>query len=137
MKTNIKLLLAITCLIMLVSCSKDKEKLEIVSGDYEWVYAVNITASSGVDDKIITWEESNDRYGLTIEENGKLFFFKNGLEEGRYKISEFGNNSDGNYFIYKYKTTPFKNSYYYVYYTENSLLLNGLMDYSQSYFKKK
>ena len=67
--------------IIFISCGKiDKSAYVDAVGDYEWVYSLAEVGDSYAFDTV------EDRYGIRIKENSKIFLFKNGKKIEKQKI---------------------------------------------------
>jgi hypothetical protein len=74
---------ALVFLLFFISgCQKEriKKNYPFLEGDFEWIYSMN-----GVEDSE-AYDNENQRYGIRIEGNGRLFFIQNGSKMERFRI---------------------------------------------------
>jgi len=86
-----RILICILTLFMISACSKYKSEIEDygISGDYEWYYSLDGPVNS------ISYEQSENQFGIRLKESGKVSFYENGELLDRYKIVD----------LEKYETT--------------------------------
>ena len=95
--------------VLLAGCSKHKTTIQEheLAGDYEWYYSYPDHVNS------TSYEQIEDRYGIRIKASGKIFFFKNGVEEDKFKVSSIsspeGTLIEG--ILINYKIDKFKSGY--------------------------
>lgn len=84
----------------LLACNKvDLEgDYAYIVGDYEWVY------TEFWDLNYQTYKDTDDRFGIRISDNKKVYFFKNGAEVAKYKI-RYLNIENGKVKWIEYKVT--------------------------------